>query len=169
METQKNVNNERLMQDLREILNAEDTMYSCCARIASLIKNGRARNTFNSLAESARTNKEFLKGCLYDLGEEFSAQEDGCKIYAQDAESFSLLGALNLGLEIASKGKGLYADLVKLSEDRKDRMVFRQSLLEKQKERASLQKEKNFLSRKEEILSPINSLSITGTISKLLR
>lgn len=160
-------NKEKLIETLQNTVDAENMLHLCSSHLASLIKNGRIRSKFNSLSESAEKNKKILMQFLDSLGASSYLPVNKCRFCNLKAESFSLLGALNLGLEILDIEIKLFFSLLKLTDNPADESLFTNILNEKKDTKAFLKNEKNFASEGKRELSLIDSYCIPEIISKL--
>ncbi len=160
-------NQNMLIETLRHTVDAENMLHFCCSRLASLIKNGRVRKRFFSLSQTAKENKEFLTAKLKSLGTANFLPVDKCRFCEVKSESFSLLGAVNLSLEAINVQIKLYKGLLKLTEDREDRMWLKKILEAKNTQMLFLRKEKQFASKDETKLNFMDSYCVPEIISQL--
>jgi hypothetical protein len=158
-----------LIEKLQMASEAERVIAKCCGHLANLIKNGRVRNKFFSISEVARTNEKLLRNRLREFGENHFIPEERCKYCKVEPESFSLFGALNLGVEITSTVMAHYKNLVALAMTSKDKKVFKELLREKSGQKHFLKKELRFINEKEEKnqLDCIGNYCIPKIISKI--
>lgn len=167
MENQDIGNKGKLVENLQTAIDAEQTASSCFGYIASLIKNGRIRAKFYSFVESAKKNKALLTGCLNNAGVTDFVLVDKCKFCKLKPESFSLFGALNLGLEITNASIKVYNDLLGLKLPAQDKSIFKELLKEKTQQRSFLKKEKKFAQDDKAKAEFINRYCIPEVIAKL--
>jgi rubrerythrin len=160
-------NRDKLVERLQSAIDAENTTFACCRRLASIIKNGRIRNRFYSFAESARADDKLLRGQLNKLGINNFDLEERCRFCKIDPEGFSLSGAINLGLEVTRVAIISYRDLCKLSDTQKDKRLFKRLLEEKTRQNVFLKKEKGFVRKQDKNLSCIDNYCIPEIISRL--
>lgn len=162
-------NKDRIIENLENAIDAENTMSICCGRLANLIKNGRIRKQFNLCVDTAKINIDSLKRLLQKLGVEDFVLEEKCTFCKINPESFSLLGALNLGLEIADAVIKSYKKLLELFSNPEEQDVFERLLREKNKLRAFLKQEKGFIRIDKEQFNFIDSYCIPEIVSKLYK
>lgn len=160
-------NKDKLTEKLQGAIDTEYTMSTCCNYLASLIKNGRIRNKFRSFSDEAKTNKGLLLDRLDSLGVTNFVVEDKCKFCKINPESFSLIGAVNLGLEVVNTAIKFYKDLLDFGDDIEDKKLFNKLLREKNKQRNFLKKEKKFVRKDEGKFNFIDDYCIPVVISKL--
>ena len=154
-------------ETLQNTVDAESMMHFCCSHLAHLIKNGRIKNKFCSFSQTAETNKELLVERIISLGISNFLPENKCRFCNVKSESFSLLGALNLGLEVASVAIKLYKDLLNLTDNLDDKKLYKEILNEKSIQLAFLKKEKRFVSKGELKLNLIGSYCLPEIVSRL--
>lgn len=160
-------NKKEIIETMQNAVDAENMMHFCSSHLTSLIRNGRIKNKFSSFSESSKNNRDFLVKCLSDLGVDKYFPEEKCKFCNIKAESFSLLGAVNLGLEVTDAAIKTYKKLLELSETSDDKKKFKEILKEKDTEKASLKEEKKFISKEECKENFIESYCIPEVVSKL--
>jgi rubrerythrin len=160
-------NRDKLVKRLQSAIDAENTTFACFHRLASIIKNGRIRNRFYSFAKSARTDDKLLREQLNKLGINNFVWEERCKFCKIDPEGFSLSGAINLGLELTKEAIISYRDLYKLSNNQKDKRLFKSLLEEKTRQNVFLKKEKEFVRKQDRNLGCIDNYCISEIISRL--
>ncbi|MDD2688728.1 MAG: hypothetical protein PHT41_01050 [Candidatus Omnitrophica bacterium] len=156
-----------LIETLQHTVDAENMLHFCCSHIASLINNGRVRKEFSSFSSDAKENKDFLIEKLKNFGIKDSLPLDKCRFCEVKAESFSLLGAINLSLEVINAQIKLYKDLVKSADNKDDRGKFKVILERKNGQRAFLVNEKRFCSKPGDKLSFMDSYCIPEIVSQL--
>lgn len=157
----------RLKETLRDLADAENTLNFCLKHLSVLVKNGRIKNRFNSFAQFAGANKEVLIKKLKDLGSSGDLSGVDCKFCRIKPESFSLFGAINLGLEIIGAEIKLYRRLLNLIDDEADGGFFKRILEEKAAQKKFLKNEKNFVSGRESSSTFIDSYCLPQVVSKL--
>lgn len=138
-------NQKGVSESLQQAIDVEQATSSCFRYISEMVKNGRIRNRFASFAEESEKNKEMLLQRLEALGYTDFVLEDKCRFCKLTPESFSLFGALNLGLEITDISSRIYNDLVSAYKASDDEVLFKRLLNEKKQLRSFLKKEKNFV------------------------
>lgn len=157
----------RFRDELQNAIDAENAMSICYNRLASLIKNGRIRNKFRAFSEEAKTDKELLIQSLKNLGVDNFVLDNKCTFCKINAESFSLIGAIELGLEAASAATKFYKRLLGLAKGPDDKKLFKKLQKEKNVQRVFLKKEKAFSSKKEDSPNFIENYCIPNVISML--
>lgn len=160
-------NKNRITENLQDAIDTEHTVSFCFEYIASLIKNGRVRNKFCSFSELAKRNKDTLMECLKRQGVNNFVLEHKCKFCKLRPESFSLVGALNLGLEVVGASIKFYNDLLDLSYSDEDKTLFKRLKKEKIEQRVFLKKESRFVQEKKSASDLITNYCIPEVISKL--
>jgi hypothetical protein len=159
--------NDNLIKTLQHTAGAENMMHFCTSHLADLIKNGRVKNRINSFSEAARVNRDSLTKYLSALGVKDFLPAVGCKFCDVKPESFSLLGALNLSLEINDALIKGYKELLGSMENKEEQAMFKAILREKVEERSVLKKEKDFVSEAGEKVNIIDARCIPEIISSL--
>jgi rubrerythrin len=157
------------IEQLHNALDAENIIPDCFKHLSALIKNGRIRNSFISFSEAAKNNQRLLKDRLSNLGAKDFVSQDKCTFCKIKTESFSLSGALNLGLEANSAAIKFYKNLLTVTKSEEDKKLFNSLIKEKNQQQDFLKKEKKFLRKEEDKLSLIDSYCITEVIAKLWR
>jgi len=142
-------NKEDLIKILESVIDIEHTTFVCFNYIASLLKNGRIRTRFYNLAKDAQKNKEYLINKLKEIGVTEFVLEEKCKFCRLKPESFSLLGAFNLGIEINKVAIKLYDTLLDLNKDNKEKILLKRIIKIKNNQIDFLKKEKMFSEQKE--------------------
>lgn len=166
---QNTKNSKRLIEVFECTIDVERTMARCCEHLAQIIKNGQIRNKFSEMSKIARENERLLYSYLGQLGITLEAIEEHCKFCKLDPESFSLVGALNLGLEITGTAMRCYKDLAALPQVSSDKKFFKKLLKEKTGQNSFLKKEQRFIQEKQdkEQLDCIGNYCIPKIISKV--
>ena len=142
--------NVTLKEKLQSAIDIERISAKCCCHLSSLIKNGKIRSKFFVMSEVAKVNEALLCDYLRQLGITHFISEERCKYCKINPESFSLLGAINLGLEITEAAITHYKDLVTLVACSEDKKIFKKLLKEKDEQRDFLKKERKFVHEKED-------------------
>jgi len=135
---------DRFVELIEGVIDTEYTMSICCRRLSLLIKNGRARKKFYDISEVAKRNENLLMRRLSNLGVADFILKNKCKFCKVNPESFSTLGALELGMEIVSIAIRFYRALLKYADTKEDIKLFNDLLTEKVQEKKFLKKEKGF-------------------------
>jgi hypothetical protein len=158
---------EALVHTIEEATGAEHIMSVCYSRIAALVKNGRVRAKLESFAAMAQANEDELierfKCCVADK----YLIEKKCKFCTVEPESFSLHGAINLGVEILETSIHLYRELAKKCEPEEDSELFKGLLEEKIKQKDFLMKEKKYTRVDQDTLDFVDTYCLPEVISKL--
>lgn len=155
------------VEQLHDVLDAEYAITRCFGHLSGLIKNGRIKNRFISLAETARDNQRLLKDRLAGLGAEEVAEDRACHWCKINPESFSLSGTLNLGIELTGRARAFYRELFSSAQTEEDRRLFGELMKEKHGQHGFLKKEKKFMRKEDDGLGLIDSYCIDEVISKL--
>ena len=163
----QSIKKDRLIAQLKHAIDAENTISICYSHLASLIKNGRIRNRFRAFSGEANTDKELLSRQLKNRGVNDFVQENKCKICRINPESFSLIGAVNLGLEITNEATRFYKHLSGLSINPEDKRLFKRLQREKIKQRVFLKREREFSSKDENRPNLIDNYCIPKAVSTL--
>lgn len=161
------IDKSKLIEILQHTVDAENMMNFCLSHLAHLIKNGRVRKRMSEFSEMAKKNKEFLSEELRQLGVSSYFPENGCRYCNVKPESFSLLGAINLALEIIDIETKSYKDILRLIDNKKTKEEINQILDTKMSQKTFLKNEKKFASQAEYKLSFIDSYCLAGIVSKL--
>jgi hypothetical protein len=159
-------NKDLLLELLKCAADAEHMMHSCCKCLAEMTPNGKTRKSFHIFSESAKSNRDRLTKYFSDLGVTDYIVKNGCQACRTDPENFSLLGAVNLGLELNNITTKLYKDALKLIGDREDKDIFHDILNKKNAEKAGLNNEKKFIANTEDRAGLIYSQCIASILSK---
>ncbi|MCX5678685.1 MAG: hypothetical protein NTY76_06215 [Candidatus Omnitrophica bacterium] len=159
-------NKDLLLELLKYAADAENMMHSCCKCLAELTPNGKTRKSFHTFSESAKTNRDRLTKYFSDLGVTDYVLKNGCQTCKTDPEDFSILGAVNLGLELNKITIKLYKDAVRLIRDREDKEIFHDILNKKTAEKSALNNEKKFIANVEDRAGLIYSQCVASILSK---
>jgi len=157
------------IRELNNALDAENIIAGCFRHLSTLINNGRIRSSFVSFSETAKNNQSLLKERLNNLGARDFVAQNKCAFCKINAESFSLSGALNLGLEANKAAIKFYKNLLAESKSEEDKKLFNSLIKEKVLHQDFLKKEKRFLRKEEDNLGLIDSYCISEVIAKLWR
>ncbi|MDD5194394.1 MAG: hypothetical protein PHQ96_01800 [Candidatus Omnitrophica bacterium] len=162
-------NKEHFTYVLECTIETEHMIAKCCKRLSELIKNGKVRGKFLAISQASEVNEATLRQHLIQSGRPEYVLEERCKFCKIDPESFSLVGAINFGLEIINAAISCYKDLtasVQLADDKK---LFNSLLKEKNEQRDFLKKEQKFAVEKEDKsqLDCIGNYCIPKIISKI--
>jgi rubrerythrin len=143
-------NQDYIIAKLEDAIDAEHTAIECLRHISELVRNGRIKAMFASFAEEAQRNRNLLLKRLAALGQKDFVLEDKCHFCKLAAKSFSLFGAVNLGLELTRVCLDAYDALVEEYKQAEDRNEFRRLLKGKHKQRSFLKKERRFIENNSE-------------------
>jgi len=155
-----------LIKILESAIDVEYTTSFCFEYIASLIRNGRVKSKFYTFREEAKRNQDYLINKLKEIGIDNFVLEEKCKFCKLTPESFSLVGAFNLGLEIADISIKLYHNLLDLLRDKEEKDLLRKIIKAKIKQIDFLKKEKKITEQKE-VKDLISGYCLPEVISKL--
>ena len=161
------INKDKLIAELQRAIDAENTISICYSRLVSLIKNGRIRNKFRIFSDQAKTNRELLTRQLESIGMNNFTLENKCRDCRISPEGFSLIGAVELGLEATNAAIKFYKRLSGLSSNLEDKRLFKKIQKDKIEQRLFLKKEREFSHKDEDSPSFINSYCIPEVISRL--
>ncbi|MDD5154960.1 MAG: hypothetical protein PHF11_00540 [Candidatus Omnitrophica bacterium] len=157
------------IEKLERALDAEQATAVCCGRLAALIKNARIRKNFLCLSEAAKNNQRLLYDRLKALEAKGVVPQDKCEYCRINPESFSLDGAINLGLEVTSAAIKIYKGLLACSQGEDDKKLFEGLIKEKKGQFNSFKKEKKFMRTQEDKFNMIDSYCVSKIISQLLK
>ena len=158
---------DKLIEKIQDTIDAENTMSFCFSHLAGLVKNGRIRKQFYSLSGSAKANKDSLMRILEREEVKDFSLENRCKFCKIKTESFSLIGAINLGLEVTGAAIKFYKDLLELSSNLEDKRLFGKLLKEKTGQSNFLKKEKRFEREDRDKTNFIDYYCMPEVISKI--
>ena len=111
--------------------------------------------------------QNLLEERLKSLGRDDFTEKNKCDLCKIDPERFSLIGAIDLGLEVAAIAIKFYNDLLRSSDNAEDKRLFKRLLREKKAQRGLLKAEKKFPRTDEDKQSFIDTYCIPEVISKL--
>lgn len=134
----------KLKEKLESAAEAEATLSACYGRIAELIKNGRVKMQFNRFSQEAAESRELLCNLLSDSGLFEIKPESICRACKLRPESFSLTGALELGLKTTRVAAKFYKELLAKRGSQKDSKLFKGLLKNLKKRKAFLKQERKF-------------------------
>jgi ferritin-like protein len=158
---------ERIVEMMRQAADVEHVGSLCFGYLATLLKNGTVKEIFQTFSANSEANKELLLSRLKDLGIDDFQLKHTCKYCQLSAESFSLLGAVNLGLEISEVAIKAYKALEQGCDTQNDAELFKSLLKEKLEQKHLLQKERQFDHHDEDVFMLIDTHCISEVISKL--
>ncbi len=145
---EEEVRTAEILDILYNIIDAEFTTVHCCEHLADHIKNGRVKEEFYSFIKSANDSKEKLKNYFSYVGlDEYEARKH-CKFCRISPESFSLIGAINLLLEIIGAAIRSYKKLLGVVSDKEIKHVIKEIIRTKVSQSNFLKREKRFLENK---------------------
>jgi rubrerythrin len=160
------LNDTERIEMLNNVIDAESTLANCCAHLSFLIHNGKIRQKFNQLANIARENIKTLHDYMRSEQMPPAMLENRCKYCKMKPESFSLEGAVSLGLELVSVCEALYKNLAKLATDRHSKTLFEELRKDKAAEKNFLKSEKKFIKEEKPSSCIINEYCIPEIASK---
>lgn len=138
----KNNNSEQeFIEKLQNSIDAESTLSNCCNHLFSLMHDGKIRSEFKKFSDIAENNIKILRDYLKSAGCEDFVLEQKCQYCKINPESFSLEGAIKLGLEIIDACLKLYKKLLELSSDTESKNLFKSLIKEKNNQKNLLKKE----------------------------
>jgi ferritin-like protein len=158
---------DRIVEVMGMAVDVEHVGSLCFGYLATLLKNGKVQKTFKTFAENSEANKELLLSRLKDLGVDDFQLKHSCKYCKLSAESFSLLGAVNLGLEISEVAIKAYKALEQCCDTQPEAELFKSLLKEKLEQKHLLQKERQFDHHDEDAFMLVDTHCISEVISKL--
>ncbi len=158
---------DEFINQLESAIDAESTLSNCYNHLFSMINNGKIRSEFKKLSDVAADNIKILNDSLRDAGVNNFVLENKCKYCKINPESFSLIGAINLGLEITNAGIKIYKKLSELFPDAESKNLFKNLVKEKTNQQNFLKKESEFLDKDTEAKSVIDLHCIPTIASRL--
>jgi len=158
---------DELVAKIETAIDSEHFFAICFAHLLSLTKNGRIKDQFYSYVNSAKTNIRLLLDYLPSLGVNNFVLEEKCKLCKINPDSFSLIGAINLSLEITGVAIGAYKDMLTFVDNAQGHKLFQKLLKEKILQADLLKKEKEFHEDKTYRFSAIEQFCIPYIRSKL--
>ncbi len=158
-----------LITKLDGLVDTEHTIAKCFDHLASLIKNGQVKTKFCSYSATAKKNEVLFLDSLKKLGVSNAVFEDRCSLCKINPASFSLSGALNLGIEVMDIARKYYDDLIVLCESDADKKMFKEMLKAKIKQRDQLKKERRFEHKEDESSAATGPYGISQVVSKLYK
>ena len=135
---------DEVVAQLQKVIDTEHSAIKCYQRLGALIKNGRIRKQFYLSADTAQSNESDLLKYLSRLGIKDFILEETCTFCKINLESFSLEGAVDLGLQISDNAIKSYRELLRIVSDSKDKIWLKRQMKEKIRQRDLLKKEKTF-------------------------
>lgn len=163
----ENNSNQELIENLQNAIDAESTLSNCCKHLFSLMHEGRIRSEFKKFSDIAEDNIRILGDHLKSAGVEDFVLEKKCQYCKINPESFSLVGAVNLGLEIIHICLKLYKKLVELSNDAASRNLFESLAKEKSNQKNFLKKESETIEASKENRNIMDLHCIAAIASRL--
>ena len=156
----------KLNEILQDIFDAEHFTSKCFGHLAALVNNGNIRDKFSYFSERAERNKEELEQWLDNLGETNFCAREHCTFCQVEPGSFSLLGALNVGLEVTEITLKRYKQLVALKEQAHNKNLYKKLFKEKTEQKRFLKQEKKFIKEHEDKPTFADDYCIPEIISK---
>ncbi|MDD5069455.1 MAG: ferritin-like domain-containing protein [Candidatus Omnitrophica bacterium] len=145
---------------LSEIADAEHLAVNCFGHLSRLIKNGKIKVIFEEFEQKSEQNKQLILKTLIANGVNDFCNETPCKFCKINAESFSLFGATQVGLEIVGILINLYKKALNFAETETEKQVFQEILKDKIKQHSTLKKENMIIKTRE---NSLKNLGIFGT------
>lgn len=158
---------QKIIGHLETAIDTESTLSNCYNHLFSLIDNGKIRSEFKKLSDVAADNIKILNDCLKDAGVADFVLENKCQYCKINPESFSLIGAINLGLEITDISVKIYKKIIELLPDAESKNLFKSLLKEKTNQHNFLKKESEFVDKDRELKSVIDLHCIPTIASRL--
>lgn len=156
---------------IEQIVDAQHVMGYCSTHLTGLIKNGKVKNRFSQMSRAAIAHRDILERFCSSFGLSCRPPQKACKFCDVKPESFSLIGALNIGVEVSTYLFERYRALASLVEDPGDRKIFREMAAELGKQRTYLKAEQKFAVGKQEEDEPtyMESSCMPQIISRLCK
>ncbi len=146
-----------LTGQLKQAFYAEEAISRYYHDLASRVGNAGIRKECYLFSDTDTANKDELYKRLGQFQADKLTMENNDQPYSISPESFSLIGMINIGLEIVEQAIRCYQDLYNHSTI-EDKIFYADLIEEKKKERRFLRREKNFHDRFENRLLNIESL-----------
>jgi len=162
---QKAMDVNKLKEKLQGAIEAEATMAVCYGRVAELIKNRKVRSQFYRFSKEAEENKELLCSRLNKLGLPEAECKNACRFCKLRPESFSLIGAVEMGLETTKLAAKFYKELSAKCDSPHDKGLFNVLFKDHLRRQVALKREKKFGHSDEE--SPFATHCIPKILPKL--
>jgi len=159
---------DKYVTTVRDAACVERTMEKCCGHLSALIKNGRVRRRFSSVAQKAAANQQWLSQRLSGLQAAGPVNCAECKSCQLNPDNFSVHGAVKFGLELSALAINNYKELTGLAANPEERRLFQSFLKGKIKARDLLSKENEFTHEPAAAVDVIDSFCIPN-ISKLIK
>ena len=121
-------NNNKLIEALTHTIVVENTISICCGYISSLIKKGKMKSKFRFFSEITEINKEFLINHIIDLKAKDYTSDKKYNFCKADIEHFSLIGVVNLAMELVNVATKIYKILSNSPTAKKNRAYYAQAL-----------------------------------------
>lgn len=151
------------------LIDTEYAISRCFEHLASLIHNGRAKKKFIAYADTAKKNKEIFLSVFKGMGASDCLTQEKCSLCKVDPASFSLSGALNLGMEMSDVAIRYYQDLVSLCASDVDKKEFKRMLKEKTSQKEVLKKERAFERSAENSSGTTEAFQMPDIVSRLYK
>ncbi|MFH1594622.1 MAG: hypothetical protein ABID09_08005 [Candidatus Omnitrophota bacterium] len=135
---------EGFLKKLSQAIDAENTSAICYWHLSALIKNGKSKSKLKAFSTTSKENKALLLERLKGEGKGDFALEKGCEFCKMDPQDLSVIGSVNLGLEMTKIAAKLYKDLLASSRTGGDRSLFKRILNTKTDQNRFLRREKSF-------------------------
>lgn len=165
--SEKNNSKQEFIEKLEIAIDAESTLSNCCNHLFLLMHDGKIRSEFKKFSDIAEDNIKILKDYLQNAGIEDFVLEKKCQYCKIKPESFSLEGAIKLGLEIIDICIKVYKELLKLSSETESKNLFESLIGEKTSQKNFLKKEREEIEDKKESQNIIDLHCIPTVASRL--
>ncbi len=133
-----------IIRDIATVLEAENFFSTCFGHLEVLIKNGTIQSTIRFYREQSLKNAQFLRKYLNTFAGERTPEKSTCSQCKVLPESFSLEGALNLGLEIIDVAITHYRSIIKKIPASPEKETLERYLSEKLEQKKFFKREKQF-------------------------
>ncbi|MFA5008006.1 MAG: hypothetical protein WC546_02175 [Candidatus Omnitrophota bacterium] len=163
----KNNSKQEFIEKLESAIDAENTLSNCCKHLFSLMHDGKIRSEFKKFSDIAEDNIKILTDYLKAAGIENFVLEQKCQYCKINPESFSLEGAIKLGLEIIDISIKLYKKLFELSSGEESKNLFESLIKEKTNQKNFLKKESEVIESGKEDRSLMDLHCIAAVASRL--
>ncbi|MDD4182648.1 MAG: hypothetical protein PHT53_02365 [Candidatus Omnitrophica bacterium] len=158
---------QEFIEKLQNAIDAESTLSNCCRHLFSLMRDGKIRSEFKKFSDIAEDNIKILQDYLKNAGIDDFVLEKKCQYCKINPESFSLEGAVKLGLEIIDICIKVYKKLLTLSRAEESKNLFESLIGEKTNQKNFLIKESKAIENQKEGQSMIDLHCIPAIASRL--
>lgn len=123
---------------------AEQVFQICCQKIIEYIKNGAVKSKFTSYCIVSQLYQKKISGYLNGFKEYLDKNQYSCEQCKVNPESFSLVGALKLALEVIKVSLAYYRQLFIQTSDKEQQQLFKNIFKEKKVQYRNIKKELNY-------------------------